>query len=387
MDAKSERLMKYRVGLNLFNRHPDIGIQFLINNGFIHLAKHDSLTSAVAHFLIVRQGLSKQRIAEYLLDHEKAVCMMTLVVFMNEVNFSGLTIDDAVRRLMQLIKLPPNMDMRLLVDSFADRYMACNSGQDDCRSVRSETDSGLVLPPSTPTNSLPRHESIFPRKKSSLLSRNECVIITSLILRMMSDPMTKREFLQRIKDELGHETTDQQVEKVYERILVNPIISGKDHTDIVKEIETSIRLGSYASSDMLVLHSPASIDRQFVLRHPIRCIDGRSWQNLDPVLMTYNRELFIFNDLILITVPIPKTRGDKTQYYQFCSMCLLLGLQVRKTTITSYTGNAVFGVEVIRTTDQHVFMALVARSQEDRDRVFAALHESILENSLTLASA
>ena len=49
------------MGLNLFNKKPEKGIQYLTKRGFL-----DQTPQAVARFLITRKGLSKQMIGEYL---------------------------------------------------------------------------------------------------------------------------------------------------------------------------------------------------------------------------------------------------------------------------------------------------------------------------------
>ncbi|KAL0615442.1 IQ motif and SEC7 domain-containing protein 3 [Plecturocebus cupreus] len=63
-DTLRKRL--YRIGLNLFNRNPDKGIQFLISRGFI-----PDTPIGVAHFLLQRKGLSRQMIGEFLGNSKK----------------------------------------------------------------------------------------------------------------------------------------------------------------------------------------------------------------------------------------------------------------------------------------------------------------------------
>ncbi|GFR92919.1 IQ motif and SEC7 domain-containing protein 1 [Elysia marginata] len=58
-DKKRKRL--YRIGLNLFNKKPEKGLDFLLDNMFL-----DSSPRNVARFFITRKGLSKQMIGEFL---------------------------------------------------------------------------------------------------------------------------------------------------------------------------------------------------------------------------------------------------------------------------------------------------------------------------------
>lgn len=55
------RKRQYRVGLNLFNKKPERGINYLIGRSFL-----ENSPQAVAKFLLTRKGLSKQMIGEYL---------------------------------------------------------------------------------------------------------------------------------------------------------------------------------------------------------------------------------------------------------------------------------------------------------------------------------
>ncbi|CAL1542841.1 unnamed protein product [Lymnaea stagnalis] len=58
-DKQRKRL--YRIGLNLFNKKPEKGLDFLLDNNFL-----DSSPRSVARFFISRKGLSKQMIGDFL---------------------------------------------------------------------------------------------------------------------------------------------------------------------------------------------------------------------------------------------------------------------------------------------------------------------------------
>ena len=127
MDQERMQLLEYKVGLNLFNKGPpETGIRYLINKGFINLNKTDSLAAAVAHFMIVRQGLSKERITEYLLDHRKQFNMLVLDQFASQQDLKFLTLDEALRKLMQRVRIQHYPQALLLLQAFTDRYVACN---------------------------------------------------------------------------------------------------------------------------------------------------------------------------------------------------------------------------------------------------------------------
>ncbi|MEQ2180859.1 IQ motif and S7 domain-containing protein 1 [Goodea atripinnis] len=60
------RKRHYRIGLNLFNKKPEKGIQYLMERNFV-----PDTPVGVAHFLLQRKGLSRQMIGEFLGNRQK----------------------------------------------------------------------------------------------------------------------------------------------------------------------------------------------------------------------------------------------------------------------------------------------------------------------------
>jgi IQ motif/SEC7 domain-containing protein len=103
------RKRHYRTGLNIFNKKPERGIQYLIGEpaprsppgltrslpgkGFL-----DNSAQAVARFLITRKGLSKQMIGEYLGNISNPFNQAVTQCFANEMDLSGMQIDVALRK-------------------------------------------------------------------------------------------------------------------------------------------------------------------------------------------------------------------------------------------------------------------------------------------------
>jgi hypothetical protein len=56
------------------------------------------LASSVAHFLASRKGLSKQKIGEYLGNLQNPFNQLVLDFFVQEVDLTNLTIDEALRK-------------------------------------------------------------------------------------------------------------------------------------------------------------------------------------------------------------------------------------------------------------------------------------------------
>lgn len=115
------RAREYRVGLNLFNKHPpERGIQYLFEKGFIEDIVDESkvinyikedLDQArkalrVAIFLLSKKGLSKQMIGEYLGDLQSTFNQLVLKFFVKEMDFTNLVVDIALRKFQTFFRFP-----------------------------------------------------------------------------------------------------------------------------------------------------------------------------------------------------------------------------------------------------------------------------------------
>ena len=154
------RKRQYRVGLNLFNKHPpERGIQYLIDNGFIDVSllsyanasafsdsaltaldtteaadgslpaehREHQLAAAVAHFLLTRKGLSKQMIGEYLGNLQRPFNQLVLRYFVRQLDLGGLLVDVALRKFQTYFRFPGEAQkIERLVEVFAEKYYQCN---------------------------------------------------------------------------------------------------------------------------------------------------------------------------------------------------------------------------------------------------------------------
>ena len=116
------RKRHYRTGLNIFNKKPEKGINYLIRRGFL-----ENSPQAVARFLITRKGLSKQMIGEYLGNLMYAFNMAVLGCFANEVDFAGMPVDAALRKFQTYFRMPGEAQkIERLMEIFSARYCQCN---------------------------------------------------------------------------------------------------------------------------------------------------------------------------------------------------------------------------------------------------------------------
>ncbi|VDP32257.1 unnamed protein product, partial [Soboliphyme baturini] len=95
------RKRMYRIALNFFNKKPERGIQLLVQYGFV-----DGTPAAVAKFLLVRKGLSRQMIGELLGNLQNSFCMAVLDYFVSEIDMHDLEIDVALRLFQSHFRLP-----------------------------------------------------------------------------------------------------------------------------------------------------------------------------------------------------------------------------------------------------------------------------------------
>ena len=92
---------KMLVGLNLFNRKPEKGIQYLVENNCLDFTPH-----AIADFLFRSKYVSKQILGEYLSNNRDLFVKEVMNEFCKLVNFKGLPVDEALRVFQSHFRLP-----------------------------------------------------------------------------------------------------------------------------------------------------------------------------------------------------------------------------------------------------------------------------------------
>ena len=98
--AEINKKRQFRIGLNLFNSKPELGIEYLSSKGFIELS-----AESVAKFLFNSNGLSLEKIGDYLSSLQSPFAMKVLYRFMQEFNFSGQRIDKSLRLLLKHLRI------------------------------------------------------------------------------------------------------------------------------------------------------------------------------------------------------------------------------------------------------------------------------------------
>lgn len=89
----------------------------------------------------------------------------------------------------------------------------------------------------------------------------------------------------------------------------------------------------------------------------------------------HQRDVFLFNDLLLITKTTSRSRNGQLAEYQYRSSIPLDGLLVN----TFYNANYQYGIRIMRRAGQTLVALFNARNDLDQQRFYDDLQESILE--------
>ena len=111
-------------GVSLFNAKPKKGLKFLIENGKVGSGTPDE----IAAFLKTTPGLDKTMIGDYLGSPEETN-LAVLDAWVKELDFSGLTFDDAIRLYLRGFRLPGEAQkIDRMMEIFAHHFCKHNPG-------------------------------------------------------------------------------------------------------------------------------------------------------------------------------------------------------------------------------------------------------------------
>ena len=322
--AEVDTKRHFRVGLNLFNTIPDVGIDYLVKQGVIELSP-----LSVAKFLFKNQSLAKAKIGEYLGQYESAFCMKVLSLFVQEFDFSGLRIDKAIRKLLTYIKVPSNTDkVEKIMEVFVKRFVKCNS----CQFSKTESHDSpvrlVVLACSIVELNKHCHTHIKNNKKIS-----------------------EKDFQNSLSE---HELERKLLKSVYKSVKKKCLSSEEDHVTQTSLLQQSLLPSS--APDLTAPHR--------------RLVCLCSLMQLKDEMKGHPRVVWLFNDLLVIVKPTGK--GGLHIYKENIP---LLGMEVSLFKSGAYQ----FGVEVVRKRDKEVMATLCLESEQDQYKLVMDLQESIFE--------
>ncbi|XP_076469541.1 uncharacterized protein LOC143299911 isoform X2 [Babylonia areolata] len=332
-DKHRKRL--YRIGLNLFNKKPEKGLDFLLEQGFVERSPR-----SVAHFFISRKGLSKQMIGEFLGNLLNPFNMDVLHCFTQEIDLSGLQVDVALRKFQGYFRMPGEAQkIERLMEAFADRYCQCNP--DQVKNFKTSDTVFLLAFAIIMLNTDLHNSSVKAERKMKL------------------EDFVKN--LRGIDD--GDDVDPDLLAGIYERIKQQEFRAGVDQVTQVMKVEQTI-----------VGKKP-----QLVLSHRRLVCYCRLYEVHDPnkkeKIGLHQREVFLFNDLLLVTKIFSKKKTGIT--YNFKTSLSLCGMQVYLFETPHYQ----YGIQLTNNLDRKPLISFNARNDHDRQKFVEDLKESILETN------
>ncbi|XP_060101723.1 IQ motif and SEC7 domain-containing protein 3 isoform X2 [Heteronotia binoei] len=333
-DTMRKRL--YRIGLNLFNINPDKGIQFLISRGFI-----PDTPIGVAHFLLQRKGLSRQMIGEFLGNSKKQFNRDVLDCVVDEMDFSGMELDEALRKFQAHIRVQGEAQkVERLIEAFSQRYCMCNP--DVVQQFHNPDTIFILAFAIILLNTDMYSPNIKPDRK------------------MMLEDFIRN--LRGVDD--GADIPRDLVVGIYERIQQRELKSNEDHVTYVTKVEKSI------------------VGMKTVLSVPHRRLVccSRLYEVTDVNKVqkqaAHQREVFLFNDLLVILKLCPKKKSSST--YTFCKSVGLLGMQFHLFE-NEYYPHGITLVTPVSGSEKKQVLHFCALGAEEMQKFVEDLKESIAE--------
>ncbi|XP_023711339.1 IQ motif and SEC7 domain-containing protein 1 isoform X4 [Cryptotermes secundus] len=331
--SETVRKRQYRVGLNLFNKKPERGIAYLIRRGFL-----ENSPQGVARFLISRKGLSKQMIGEYLGNLQSPFNMAVLECFSQELDLSGVQVDVALRKFQTYFRMPGEAQkIERLMEVFGQRYCQCDR----------DVVAGFRSP-----------DTVF--------------VLAFAIIMLNTDlhtPNLKPERRMKLEDFIknlrgiddGADIDRDILVGIYERVKANEFKPGSDHVTQVMKVQSTI-VGK--KPNMALPH------RRLVCYCRLYEIPDIYKKERPGV---HQREVFLFNDLLVITKILSKKKNSVT--YTFRQSFPLCGMVVTLFEVPYYQ----YGIRLSQRVDNKVLVTFNARNEHDRCKFAEDLRESISE--------
>uniref|UniRef100_A0AAQ4NYY4 IQ motif and Sec7 domain ArfGEF 1 n=1 Tax=Gasterosteus aculeatus aculeatus TaxID=481459 RepID=A0AAQ4NYY4_GASAC len=334
------RKRHYRIGLNLFNKKPEKGIQYLTERGFI-----PDTPVGVAHFLLQRKGLSRQMIGEFLGNRQKQFNRDVLDCVVDEMDFQSMELDEALRKFQNHIRVQGEAQkVERLIEAFSQRYCICNP---------------------TVVRQFRNPDTIFILAFAIILLNTD-----------MYSPNVKPERKMKMEDFIknlrgvddGEDIPRETLVGIYERIRKRELKTNEDHVSQVQKVEKLIvgkkPIGSLHHGLGCVLSLPHR--RLVCYCRLFEVPDPNKLQKLG----LHQREIFLFNDLLVVK--------KNSVTYSFRQSFSLYGMQVIMFE-NQYYPNGIRLTSAIPGADIKVLINFNAPNPQDRKKFTDDLRESIAE--------
>ncbi|THD24465.1 IQ motif and SEC7 domain-containing protein 1 [Fasciola hepatica] len=288
---EKRRKRVYRIGLNIFNKSPLKGVEFLIKYGFL-----DCAPETIARFLLTRKGLSRVAIGDYLGNTKDELAMTTTRQFMRELDFREQEVDEALRSLLSCFRTPGESQKIVhLLTEFQAAYVEQNSAR--VKAQFRNVDSVMVL------------AYAIVMLHTDMYSPN---------VRPQSK-MTRDEFVRNLRGvDAGEDLDRNLLLAIYDRIQQREMSVAADHTDQVRKIQQHLT-GPLRPLNLAIPQ------RRLVCYCRLYEVPDKNKRERPG---SHQREVFLFNDLLLITKAVQKKRRDAAVAYQVRISLSLLGIRL-----------------------------------------------------------
>uniref|UniRef100_A0A915PPM4 SEC7 domain-containing protein n=1 Tax=Setaria digitata TaxID=48799 RepID=A0A915PPM4_9BILA len=326
------RRRQYRIALNFFNKKPARGVQYLIEWGFV---EDNSL--AVANLLLHRRGLSKQMIGEYIGHLHNPFQSSVLNHFVGQIDLHGMEVDVALRHTLSFFRLPGEAQkIERIMQVFSAHYAICNP---DKVALFHSTDTIFILAFAIVMLNTDLHSpNIKPSRKMKL-----------------------GDFINNLRGiDAGYDIDRALLVHIYCRIRDSPFSAGSDHVSQVIVVDQSM-----VGKDKPNLVEP---HRRLVCYCRLNQIIDRSKRQ---PANAHQREVFLFNDLLLIAKMASKKKS--CCQYVLRTWMMLLGVRVSMFETPFYD----HGIMITLPDGQEIY--LNSKNDDDRHRFVADVKESVAE--------
>ncbi|KAI1892351.1 hypothetical protein AGOR_G00132470 [Albula goreensis] len=340
------RKRHYRIGLNLFNKKPEKGIQYLTERGFV-----PDTPAGVAHFLLHRKGLSRQMIGEFLGNRQKQFNRDVLDCVVDEMDFSAMELDEALRKFQSQIKVQGEAQkVERLIEAFSQRYCMCNPGI--VQQFRNPDTIFILAFAIILLNTDMYSPNVKPERK-----------------------MKHQDFIKNLRGvDDGQDIPVETLSGIYQRIRSEELKTNEDHVSQVQKVEKLIvgkkPMGSLHHGLGCVLSQPhrrlVCYCRLFEVPDP----------NRPQRLGLHQREIFLFNDLLVVTKIFQKKKNSVT--YSLRQSFPLYGMQVTLFD-NQYYAHGIRLTSAMPGADIKVLINFNAPNPQDRKKFTSDLRESTAE--------
>ncbi|KAM5279128.1 IQ motif and SEC7 domain-containing protein 1 isoform 7-T7 [Hipposideros larvatus] len=336
------RKRHYRIGLNLFNKKPEKGIQYLIERGFV-----PDTPVGVAHFLLQRKGLSRQMIGEFLGNRQKQFNRDVLDCVVDEMDFSAMELDEALRKFQAHIRVQGEAQkVERLIEAFSQRYCICNPGV--VRQFRNPDTIFILAFAVILLNTDMYSPNVKPERKMKL-----------------------EDFVKNLRGELSGPRLGSTASQTSSE--TGPSGCGLTNGGDTLSCWAGIGYGKIGS-----LHP--GLGCVLSLPHRRLVCYCRLFEVPDPnkpqKLGLHQREIFLFNDLLVVTKIFQKKKNSVT--YSFRQSFSLCGMQVLLFE-NQYYPNGIRLTSAVPGADIKVLINFNAPNPQDRKKFTDDLRESIAE--------